>query len=476
MDDGTFAEQLTLGADVYFACQTIANSSSLLKAYASYALNQVILPAQKRILRNNQAKAVLLSENRLLMPEEEDRFRDQGFTRPRVLVLAPFRNQARDLVRHFAEMWTEHGKQVDGMKRFEEEFNGDDESANQSQKGKGEEFGWQFRGNIDDCYRVGIKCTRKTMKLFSEFYSSDIIVASPLGLRLVIDGTERRKEGDAKKRQKKAGDADFLSSIRLVVVDQADIMSMQNWEHLETVMGHLNGVPKMSHDCDFSRVQQTFLDSRAKEARQTVVLSAFEIPELNALWKKYSTQAKRRKYEQAADGHAYLLAKMTATPALETFASSSLVDLPQARFDHFVRKTFPKFSRLAGVCIFVSSYFEFVQLRSHLEQAETSFAMLSEYTSTPDISRARARFFNGHAKILLVTERFHFFRRYNIRGIQHLLFYSLPAYPHYFAEWIGMLSAADEKYIVPVVVEPRFDQLKLVRIFDPERTKKLGTQ
>lgn len=47
-------------------------------------------------------------------------------------------------------------------------------------------FQAMFAGNIDDCFRLGVAVQRNAVKLYSEFYSSDLIVASPLGLRTII--------------------------------------------------------------------------------------------------------------------------------------------------------------------------------------------------------------------------------------------------------------------------------------------------
>lgn len=67
----------------------------------------------------------------------------------------------------------------------------------------------------------GVSIIRSSMRLYAPFYSSDIIIASPLGLRTVLGA-----EGEKKR------DFDFLSSIEMLVVDQTDVFLMQNWEHV----------------------------------------------------------------------------------------------------------------------------------------------------------------------------------------------------------------------------------------------------
>ena len=73
--------------------------------------------------------------------------------------------------------------------------------------------------------------------------------------------------------------ADFLSSIEVLVVDQMDALTMQNWEHvqvrysskfslsnnlqyLQFVLSNINQMPKESHDVDFSRIKSWYLDGQ----------------------------------------------------------------------------------------------------------------------------------------------------------------------------------------------------------------------
>ena len=70
-------------------------------------------------------------------------------------------------------------------KRFYDEF-GESDDGDSSKDVRPDDFKQMFTGNIDDFFRLGISVTRKSMKLYEKFYSADIIIASPLGLRTII--------------------------------------------------------------------------------------------------------------------------------------------------------------------------------------------------------------------------------------------------------------------------------------------------
>lgn len=109
--------------------------------------------------------------------------RDQGFTRPKVLILVPFRNAAFEIVNLLIKL--SGSTQQDNRKRFMDDFSlpKDEDVVDER---KPEDYKELFKGNIDDCFRIGIKFSRRNMKLYSEFYSSDVIIASPLGLRMIV--------------------------------------------------------------------------------------------------------------------------------------------------------------------------------------------------------------------------------------------------------------------------------------------------
>lgn len=354
-----------------------------------------------------------------------------------------------------------------------------------------EDFRDLFEGNDDDMFRIGIKFTRKTIKYFSQFYNSDILIASPLGLRMAI-GSEEGGGGD--KKQKKM-DFDFLSSIEVVVVDQADALLMQNWEHVEYIFEHLNLQPREAHDCDFSRVREWYLDRHAPHFRQTVVLSAFNTPELAELHRRFGRNwAGRVRVQPAA--YAGAIEELGSTTGLvkarqtfSRFEASSAAAEPDARFEYFTSAVVPSLTKrgrntAAGTLVFVPSYLDFVRVRNYFATAPAlagvTFGVVSEYTDLSAASRARSHFANCRHQILLYTERAHHFRRYAMRGVRRVIMYGLPDNPLFYREVVGGYLGRSEQDLklepgqgVVRVLFSKYDLLKLERVVGSKRVGKM---
>ncbi|KAI9287888.1 hypothetical protein BC943DRAFT_319045 [Umbelopsis sp. AD052] len=448
--------------DVAYCNRDIDNAKEIRKAYALHALNHV-LKTRDRVLKNNERISKAQKANR-----DIEEMRDQGFTRPKVLILLPFRNTAVDVVTALIEL--SGSEQQENRKRFYDEFNLLEEEEEKADKPM--DYQETFKGNIDDHFRLGIKFTRKTMKLYSDFYSADIIIASPLGLRTVIGA-----EGDRKR------DFDFLSSLEVIIMDQTQQFLMQNWDHIDHILEHVNLIPKDAHGCDFSRVKSWYLDGRAKYLRQNLVFADFLTPEINAMFNKHMKNVGGKlKIKQSYEG-SMIDAIAQVQQTFVRVEAQSLATADDLRFKYFVEKTLPTLQRSAitqsHTLIFVPSYFDFVRIRNYLEDNKYSCAHICEYTPTPQVSKARSDFFHGRASFVLYTERFHFFRRYNIRGAYHVIFYGLPDHPQFYTEIVNYLalkadaSSAEEATFSCSALFSRYDMLKLERIVGTDRARKM---
>ncbi|XP_022728923.1 U3 small nucleolar RNA-associated protein 25 isoform X3 [Durio zibethinus] len=451
----------------------LEEDSNIMDAYLMHSLNHIF--RTRDLVRKNDAK---ISKHQESTKEEilpGDDFLDQGFTRPKVLILLPLRSVAVRLIERLIQLTPATSKvNVEQLDRFYQDFGaeeveGDEEKEEQSKNAKPHkppkpsDHQSLFKGDSRDDFMIGIKFTRKTIKLYGDFYSSDIIVASPLELMTKFGKVEKNKELDT----------DYLSSIEVVIIDHADVISLQNWSFLTSVVEHLNHIPSKQHGTNVMRIRQWYLDGFARFYRQTIILGYYLNPDMNALFNHHCVNYQGK--VKSVHEHNGVLPKVLSQvrQIYERFDANSIADVDDARLEYFAKKVFPKIkdSEQGGIMLFASSYFEFVRLRNFLKSQNASFCLLGDYTDQRDISRARVWFFEGKRKIMLYTERIHFYRRYKIRGIRNLIIYSLPDRKDFYAEIVNMLEGSDD--LACTVLFSLFDKLRLERIVGSAPAKRM---
>ncbi|KAK3139449.1 hypothetical protein QOZ80_5AG0383460 [Eleusine coracana subsp. coracana] len=431
--------------------------SSTMDAYLMHALNHI--QRTRDVVIRNDAK-LRNDANRDIF--DDNSYLDQGFTRPKVLFLLPFKSFARRIVKRLIQL-SPLSQKDNTIGLFKKQFGeSDDELEKQEQSTKPADFDLLFAGDTDDHFVFGIKFTKKSVKLYSNFYASDIIVASPLALKRKIDGEDGKEK-----------DFDFLSSIEIVVVDHADVILMQNWAHLETVFEQLNHVPSKEHGTNVMRIRPWYLDQHACHYRQTILLGSYLTPEMNALFNGLCLNYEGKVKMVTEYGGVLPKIKLEVRQVYERFDASSISEADDARFDYFCNKVYPKIqdSDEGGFLLFVSSYFEYIRISNFLKSKEASFCRVGEYTSQQDISRSRLWFYEGKKKILLYSERSHFYHRYKIRGTHHLLIYSLPGRKGFYPELVNMLDESKNRKCT--VLFSRLDLLKLERIVGTSPARRL---
>ncbi|KAI9294877.1 DUF1253-domain-containing protein [Neoconidiobolus thromboides FSU 785] len=442
--------------DLFYPILNLNKTNEIRNAYMLHALNH-IFKVRDTILKNNFKIAKAKSQNK-----EIENIKDSGFTRAKVLILVPFKSVALDIVNKLCDL--SGCDQIQNKAKFLNEYQlpkGTIDPVKNNTK-LPEDHRQIFSGNTEDYFKLGIKLTRKTLKLYTSFYQSDIILASPLALRL---GTEQKEY-------------DFLSSIEIVILDQLDHLCMQNSEHLHHLFSKLNQVPTEARDVDFSRVKSHYLNQQAEFNCQLITLSQIITPEIQALFHKYSknVEGKIQYFEPVLEGQYLKIENPVSHKLFRILSNGQLTQQDELRFEYFKNNILPQLNQKLQfekkVMLFINNYFDFVKVKNYLKLLNFEFGTISEYSSIKEVSKYRNWLKIGKINLILYTERCHFYRRYKIQDINEIIFYSLPDYCNYYNELIDniQLDSLNNKINITILFS-KWDELKLNGIFGTKNTR-----
>ncbi|EAL62851.1 hypothetical protein DDB_G0289235 [Dictyostelium discoideum AX4] len=441
--------------DLLYTEESMKNHKSIFKLYALHAVNH-IFKSKDQLSEDN----ALINECKKLKKPEPD-LRHQGFTRPKVVIIVPFRNTAFEIVRFILKLVPHELKdQVENKTKFNNEYTQFDQDQ-EINENKPDDYKYIFRDNIDDCFRFGLSFRKGGVKLYSTFYHADIIIASPLGLRLVI-GTE----GDSQR------DFDFLSSVEVLIIDQIDSIQQQNWDHINVLFENLNRIPTQDHNIDFSRLRNSSLEGLSSNLRQTLLFSSNLTPELNSIFNQHCKNISGKiRIKKIKNGEITNIVPSLRQTFHRLYLDSN--DDSKIRFNFLIDNILPKFVQQgenSGILLYISNFFEFTMIRNYFRKEAKSYVICSEYTDPKAVTRARSQFKESAKTIMLFTERFHFFNRYHIRGIKHVIFFGLPQNSHFYSEILNMITENDGSIISLYTLK---DKMALERIVGTQRSYKM---
>ena len=383
-------------------------------------------------------------ENLEMKDKENIDIRDQGFTSPKVLILVPYKMHAKIIMEQLVKLFSnENWKGITNKKKFMDEYS---------------EF-----DSMDDCFRLGIQISffENKMKLYTPFDESDIIIASPLGLKLA-------KPSDNDKSFKNIKVYDFLSSIEIFLMDFSEVFIYQNLEHLNEILSFLNKLPKNNQNIvDINRIKENYANNLGEYLRQNIIISQFKCLDIDVAINDITKNINGKilfdgPYENQID-----LIKNEFEEKYKFLNSDNyeiryefkiLRDFKEKeefeeKFNYFTKNIWQNLyeSFEKHTIIFVSSSFDYMILKSFFKKKSKSVCFISEDTDKRDWQRNRLFFEQGKYKFLLYDERAHFYKKINLKFAKNIFFYSLPEDPKIFNEMIHLIDPVNynqnlEKY------------------------------
>jgi U3 small nucleolar RNA-associated protein 25 len=399
---------------------------------------------------------------------DDQQLRDQGFGKTRMMLVLPLRNSAKRFVEILREVMGIPAASCHKMSNFIKDFSELEDNIDPRFKRRPLDYRRQFDGNIDDSFCFGIRLQPTKFQLYSNTLNSDLIICSPIGLQ---------------NRMTRNGDITVaLSSIEVCVIDEAQVLMMQNWAQLTSLMALLNKRPKDTTRGlnSLNRVYAWALEGKSGRHRQTIVVSEVSHACISTLLRESKNNSGKVQIRLETDPGVLSQIMLPLRQHFLRFDPASIETVDTDRYDYFVNdvmkhKLYPLMERGVRTILYVPSYFDFVRVRKFLHREYREFyTAISEYSSQREMRQALGQFTDGEKTLLVLTERFYFFKRYFVKQAEVLACYAPPVFPRFYSHLVGKLNLTPNSCTFNIFC--RYDTHELTRLCGTDRTAQLLTR
>ncbi|VTZ69511.1 U3 small nucleolar RNA-associated protein 25, putative [Plasmodium chabaudi chabaudi] len=469
--------------DVFYSNQNILNFHFIRLLNSIHCLNHL----KKRRKRKLYIKKKIEKLEKTQQVEKEniqlkDDLCDESFSKPKILILCAFRYICKEYVDLLINMLSLI--EVKNKNRFINEYDITPEEKKNLKNmyiKKKQSFDYinLYRGNSDDCFRLGIKLfeNEKKIQLYTPFYDSDILICSPLGLEIIIkeyketddktnniyneddnysddyelNGADNSAKKTKKKKKintnnnkkKKLYEYDFLSSIEVLVIDQIDIILMQNILTLKNVLNFINKPLLKWRNANINRIAKYAVDGYIKNYRQTIITSSIIDTNFISLIQLSNNYRSFLKLFIKNDDDTILLSIRNMFKINQYFKKiecDDILKIEECIIDFFSTNVIEILTNIKQLIICIPTYIEYIRLYEILKKNDISFKGVNEYTTEKKRIKIQKLFKFEKVNILLVTSRLIYYERCTFKNANHVIFFSPPKFQFMYFELIKNIT------------------------------------
>ncbi|EAN34451.1 hypothetical protein TpMuguga_01g01213 [Theileria parva strain Muguga] len=435
--------------DVFYLNNRIRDLDSVRFVYALHIANHLVKSSVKK--------------------KESKEERTEGFTRPKILVICGLRCIAKDVVTNLLKLIPASKSNVN-LDRFQSDFSLSEEDLRDQEESyaktkKAKDFIKTFTGNQDDAFKIGIRYESGLLHLYSPFYSSDIIIASPLGLRPLISGNEL--------------DYDFLSSIEVLVVDRLDIIKFQNWRLFTDLFKMVNKPLMKWRDGDINKIRMSVIDGQIEEYRQNILISSSRSVIFNSFFKNLrNKRGNIRLCTNRKTDYIRLGTKLKIQQMFIKVPSSNIKDSHTETVKYFMENMLANLEDINGVLVILSDYTQYFSLSKRLKASNVQYLTCLESDTPKQMKFARQQFQSKDIPMMITTLRLLFFKRYLFKGTSKIFLLEPPEYPQLYKDLMRMVDPSRSNTIVcyytsyhAMVLEPIVGTRRIAKLINAPDTK-----